>query len=137
MRKMKTFRGAKVLALGVGTGKPPRLSCAVEVAYAVPLIVSACRFFRLKRLRAVKATLNRKHVGLCTRYDDGDFEIRLRPAWHTSERNWLDTLAHELAHLRYMEENEDHKKLTRRILAYWRDQGLDAPYAVRDPEEVT
>lgn len=139
MRKMRAFRGAKVVALGVGAKMGPgrRIDCAVEVAYAIPLIVAACRFFRLRGLRAVKATMARKHVGLCSEYSDGSYEIRLRPAWAADESNWLDTLAHELAHLRFMAEDDDHKELTRRILSYWRDQGLAAPYRVRDEGAVT
>lgn len=66
--------------------------------------------------------------GVC--YDDGEIRIRLRHARSgrmLKESSLVDTLCHELAHLRYMDHSIRFRRLYRRILDRARQWGIYRP----------
>ena len=68
------------------------------------------------------------HYGIC--YDDGLIRIRLRHARTgrpLKESSLVDTLCHELAHLRYLDHSERFHRLYRRILDTARRLGYYRP----------
>ncbi|MDX1388724.1 MAG: Wss1p-related putative metallopeptidase [Acidobacteriota bacterium] len=69
-----------------------------------------------------------EHYGVC--YSDGVIRIRLRHAVtgrHLKESSLVDTLCHELAHLRYMDHSIRFQKLYHRILEEARRRGIYRP----------
>jgi hypothetical protein len=88
-----------------------------------------CRRFRL-RYRKIEAETEgvNEHYGIC--YDDGEIRIRLRHARTgrlLKESSLVDTLCHELAHLRHLDHSERFKRLYWRILAQARELGYYRP----------
>jgi predicted metal-dependent hydrolase len=78
-----------------------------------------------------------EHFGVC--YGDGVIRIRLRHAVtgrHLKESSLVDTLCHELAHLRYMDHSIRFQKLYHRILEEARRRGIYNPGPVRKPGPV-
>ncbi len=81
----------------------------------------------LRSLEAENPRVKRRY-GIC--YDDGSIRIRLR---HVRTRELLkysglvDTLCHELAHLRHFDHGPQFWQLYRRILGYARRQGIYDP----------
>jgi hypothetical protein len=79
----------------------------------------------------------KRRYGVC--YDDGSIRIRLR---HVRTRNLLkysslvDTLCHELAHLRHFDHGSRFELLYQRILGYARRRGIyrPTPRGTRGPE---
>jgi hypothetical protein len=68
------------------------------------------------------------HYGIC--YEDGVIRIRLRHARTgrlLKESSLVDTLCHELAHLRYMDHSPRFQRLYQRILAAARERGYYRP----------
>ena len=68
------------------------------------------------------------HYGIC--YEDGVIRIRLRHARTgrmLKESSLVDTLCHELAHLRYMDHSVRFRKLYQRILDTARELGYYRP----------
>jgi hypothetical protein len=68
------------------------------------------------------------HYGIC--YEDGVIRIRLRHATTgrlLKESSLVDTLCHELAHLRYLDHSERFRGLYRRILDTARELGYYKP----------
>ena len=85
--------------------------------------------FRLKRpsIEAERQGIV-EHYGIC--YEDGEIRIRLRHARTgrlLKESSLVDTLCHELAHLRYLDHSERFKRLYLRILGKARDLGYYSP----------
>ncbi len=69
-----------------------------------------------------------EHYGIC--YDDGEIRIRLRHARTgrlLKESSLVDTLCHELAHLRHLDHSERFKRLYWKILDEARDLGYYKP----------
>lgn len=88
-----------------------------------------CKQFKL-RYRKIDAETEgvTGHYGIC--YDDGEIRIRLRHARTgrlLKESSLVDTLCHELAHLRHLDHSERFKRLYWRILNRARDQGYYQP----------
>ena len=81
----------------------------------------------LRSLHAERANVKRRY-GVC--YDDGSVRIRLRHV-RTGEllkySSLVDTLCHELAHLRYFDHGPRFEQLYRRILGWARKQGIYRP----------
>jgi predicted metal-dependent hydrolase len=78
-----------------------------------------------------------EHYGVC--YGDGVIRIRLRHAVtgkHLKESSLVDTLCHELAHLRYMDHSIRFQKLYHRILEEARRRGIYNPGPVAKPGPV-
>ena len=78
-----------------------------------------------------------EHYGVC--YGDGVIRIRLRHAVtgkHLKESSLVDTLCHELAHLRYMDHSIRFQKLFDRILEEARRRGIYNPGPVAKPGPV-
>ena len=72
--------------------------------------------------------------GVC--YDDGEIRIRLRHAKTgrlLKESSLVDTLCHELAHLRHMDHSIRFRKLYRRILDRAREMGIYRPGPAERP----
>jgi hypothetical protein len=68
------------------------------------------------------------HYGIC--YEDGVIRIRLRHARTgrlLKESSLIDTLCHELAHLRYLDHSERFQRLYERILDTARELGYYRP----------
>jgi hypothetical protein len=68
------------------------------------------------------------HYGIC--YEDGEIRIRLRHAKTgrlLKESSLVDTLCHELAHLRHLDHGARFRSLYRRILAEARRHGYYRP----------
>jgi hypothetical protein len=68
------------------------------------------------------------HYGIC--YEDGVIRIRLRHATNgrlLKESSLVDTLCHELAHLRYMDHSARFRRLYQRILDTARELGYYRP----------
>ena len=78
----------------------------------------------------------RSRYGIC--YEDGSIRIRLRNLT-TGEllrySGMVDTLCHELAHLRYFNHGRQFQELNRRILGYARRSGIYRPQP-RQPARV-
>ncbi len=92
------------------------------------------RRFRLRylRLEPERDGIN-GHYGIC--YDDGLIRIRLRHARTgrlLKESSLVDTLCHELAHLRYMDHSLRFRRLYQRILAQARRLGYYRPGPAED-----
>lgn len=87
----------------------------------------------LRALEAERANVKRRY-GVC--YDDGSIRIRLRHV-RTGEllkySSLIDTLCHELAHLRHFDHGLRFEALYRNILAYARGHGIYRPALRRDP----
>ncbi|MDX1387593.1 MAG: Wss1p-related putative metallopeptidase, partial [Acidobacteriota bacterium] len=69
-----------------------------------------------------------EHYGVC--YSDGVIRIRLRHAVtgkHLKQSSLVDTLCHELAHLRYMDHSIRFQKLYHRILEEARRREIYRP----------
>ena len=69
-----------------------------------------------------------EHYGIC--YEDGEIRIRLRHAKTgrlLKESSLVDTLCHELAHLRHLDHSERFKRLYWKILNEERDLGYYKP----------
>ena len=69
-----------------------------------------------------------EHYGIC--YEDGVIRIRLRHAVTgrlLKESSLVDTLCHELAHLRHFNHGPRFQALYRRILGYARRSGVYRP----------
>jgi len=69
-----------------------------------------------------------EHYGIC--YEDGTIRIRLRHAKTgrlLKRSSLVDTLCHELAHLRYLDHSIRFRRLYRRILDCARKMGLYTP----------
>ena len=87
------------------------------------------RHFRLtfKELKAERSDAY-GHYGIC--YDDGTIRIRLRHATSGKPLKYsslINTLCHELAHLRYFDHGDDFKRLYLEILGYARERGIYTP----------
>jgi hypothetical protein len=85
----------------------------------------------LRSLEAERPNVRRRY-GVC--YSDGSIRVRLRHA--TTGRllkysGLVDTLCHELAHLRYFNHGERFQTYYRRILEYARTAGIYRPGPVR------
>jgi hypothetical protein len=68
------------------------------------------------------------HYGIC--YEDGEIRIRLRHARTgrlLKESSLVDTLCHELAHLRHLDHSERFRRLYERILSEARRLGWYRP----------
>ncbi len=94
------------------------------------------------RLRYTKIEAERdgvtEHYGIC--YEDGEIRIRLRHARTErllKESSLVDTLCHELAHLRYLDHSDRFKRLYLRILNKARQLGYykPGPSALR-PQQI-
>jgi len=88
-----------------------------------------CARFKL-RFRTIDAETEgvNEHYGIC--YEDGEIRIRLRHARTgrlLKESSLVDTLCHELAHLRHLDHSERFKRLYWRILNEARDLGYYKP----------
>ena len=88
-----------------------------------------CKRFKL-RYRVIDAEIEgvTEHYGVC--YDDGEIRIRLRHARTgrlLKESSLVDTLCHELAHLRHLDHSERFKRLYWKILDKARDLGYYKP----------
>ncbi len=88
-----------------------------------------CRRFRLK-YRKIEAEPEgvTEHYGIC--YEDGEIRIRLRHAKTgrlLKESSLVDTLCHELAHLRHLDHSDRFKRLYWKILAEARELGYYRP----------
>ena len=88
-----------------------------------------CERFKL-RFRTIDAETEgvNEHYGIC--YEDGEIRIRLRHARTgrlLKESSLVDTLCHELAHLRHLDHSERFKRLYWRILNEARDLGYYKP----------
>jgi len=86
--------------------------------------------FHLKPFQLFPERANvRNRYGVC--YSDGVIKIRLndlrsgKPLRYSS---LIDTLCHELAHLRYMNHGERFQRLYKRILEHARKHGIYRPY---------
>lgn len=81
----------------------------------------------LQSIEAERANVKRRY-GVC--YDDGSIRIRLRHV-RTGEllkySSLVDTLCHELAHLRHFDHGPRFEALYRNILAYARRNGIYRP----------
>jgi hypothetical protein len=72
------------------------------------------------------------HYGIC--YEDGVIRIRLRHALTgrlLKESSLVDTLCHELAHLRHLDHGRRFRRLYERILARARELGIYRPGPAR------
>lgn len=81
----------------------------------------------LRALHAESPRVRRRY-GVC--YADGTVKIRLRNLRSGEllrESSLVDTLCHELAHLRHFDHGERFERLYRRILEYARRQGIYRP----------
>jgi hypothetical protein len=84
-------------------------------------------------LDADRASAHERY-GLC--YDDGRIRVRLvhattgRPLKYSA---LVDTVVHELAHLRYMDHGARWQSLYERMLAWCRDEGIYAPRSSPSP----
>ncbi len=91
------------------------------------VVLAAAFCLPLRSVDAEGASVKRRY-GVC--YDDGSMRIRLR---HVRTRELLkysalvDTLCHELAHLRYFDHGPRFHALYRRILAHARRRGIYRP----------
>ena len=88
-----------------------------------------CTRFKL-RYRTINAEPDgvTEHYGIC--YDDGEIRIRLRHAKTgrlLKESSLVDTICHELAHLRHLDHSERFKRLYWKILNEARDLGYYKP----------
>lgn len=75
-----------------------------------------------------------EHYGIC--YEDGTIRIRLRHAKTgrlLKESSLVDTLCHELAHLRYLDHSIRFRRLYAKILDAARNRGIYRPGAGEDP----
>ncbi len=74
------------------------------------------------------------HYGIC--YDDGTIRIRLRHARSGKLLRYsslVNTLCHELAHLKYFDHGDDFKRFYFAILAWAREQGIYRPERGQKP----
>jgi hypothetical protein len=88
---------------------------------------------RYRELRAEKPGINH-YYGVC--YRNGCIHIRLRHA--TTGRllrysSLIDTVCHELAHLRHFDHSERFEALYEQMLAYAREQGIYRPARRKPP----
>lgn len=96
-----------------------------------------CGRFRLRyhKIEAETEGVN-EHYGIC--YDDGEIRIRLRHARTgrlLKESSLVDTLCHELAHLRHLDHSERFKRLYWKILAEARELGYYRPGPAGTPAQ--
>jgi len=80
------------------------------------------------------------HYGIC--YEDGEIRIRLRHARTgrlLKESSLVDTLCHELAHLKHLDHSARFKRLYLRILDAARDLGYyrPGPSGLRSPMQLS
>ena len=78
----------------------------------------------------------RNRYGVC--YDDGTIRIRfhdLRSGKTLRYSSLIDTLCHELAHLRYFNHGERFQRLYKRMLEFARTQGIYRPHI--PPKQLT
>jgi predicted metal-dependent hydrolase len=91
---------------------------------------------KYKELKAEKNGVN-GHYGIC--YEDGEIKIRLRHA--TSGKllkysSLVNTLCHELTHLRYFDHGDDFKRLYFQILKWAKEQKIYQPRQMNSPPTV-
>ncbi len=96
-----------------------------------------CARFRLsyRKIEAETEGVN-EHYGIC--YDDGEIRIRLRHARTgrlLKESSLVDTLCHELAHLRHLDHSERFKRLYWKILDRARELGYYKPGPAGTPAQ--
>ncbi|MFQ5696702.1 MAG: M48 family metallopeptidase [Myxococcota bacterium] len=110
------------------TGEERREQQRVLAALARDARVLAARFeLELRSIEAERANVRRRY-GVC--YSDGSIRIRLRHARTGRVLKYsslVDTLCHELAHLRHFDHGARFKALYQRILGYARRQGIYRP----------
>jgi hypothetical protein len=104
----------------------------LERLRADALTLAAAYRLPLRSLDAERSQVKRRY-GIC--YDDGSIRVRLR---HVRTRQLLkysslvDTLCHELAHLRYFDHGRRFSAFYEKLLAYARRRGIYRP-APRPP----
>ena len=82
---------------------------------------------RYRRIEAERANV-RSRYGIC--YDDGTIRIRLRHSVSGEPLKYsslVNTLCHELAHLRYFDHGERFKRFYQGLLAWARSEGIYRP----------
>ncbi len=91
----------------------------------------------LRSLEAERPRVKRRY-GIC--YDDGSIRIRLRHA-RTGEllkySSLIDTLCHELAHLRHFDHRRRFRLLYEKLLGYARQRRIYRPGPARRQQEPT
>ena len=83
-----------------------------------------------RSIEAERANVKRRY-GIC--YDDGTIRIRLRHVVSGKPLKYsslVNTLCHELAHLKHFDHGPRFQQLYGQILEFARDQGIYAPRAV-------
>ena len=95
----------------------------------------AARFgLRYRAIEAEQANVN-SHYGIC--YSDGVIRIRLRHAVTRRPLKYsslVNTLCHELAHLRHFDHGEGFKRFYQQLLQFARGEGIYRPGRARLPE---
>ena len=95
--------------------------------------IAAAFGLQYRELRAEKPGIN-EYYGAC--FSDGAIHIRLRHA--TTGRllrysSLIDTVCHELAHLRHFDHSERFEALYEQMLAFAREQGIYRPSRRKPP----
>ena len=100
-----------------------------KMEWLIAIADDLCPRFRLRYLKIIpeRAGVN-GHYGIC--YEDGEIRIRLRHAKTgrlLKDSSLVDTICHELAHLRHMDHSIRFRRLYGRILATARRLGYYKP----------